>query len=200
MTEEESKIPSESVSLESIKWKGTPVTELVEDGWRPHRKMKHDGTLYLTMRKGNHERSLGLYDPEKHLAIKMILPPSKMQVDRTDEEIIRPDMMKIGSPDPDSSSSPETEQENEEETEIGEPESIPLQVRKPQSTFLRTPITRHATIPKTFVPTIKVLRYFEILKETGYTGDFNEFVNEIVETHWEKCHGLLTPLIIRQKS
>ena len=198
MAEEESKVPSESVFLESITWKGTPVTELVDDGWRPHRKMKRDGTLYLTMRKGNHERSLGLYDPEKHLAIKRILPPSKMSVDRTDEEIIRPDMMEIHSPD--KLSSPETEQGEEEEAEIGDSESIPLQVRKPQSTFLRTPMARHATIPKNFVPTIKVLRYFEILKETGYTGDFNEFVNEIVETHWEKCHGLLTPLIIRQKS
>jgi hypothetical protein len=44
--------------------------------------------------------------------------------------------------------------------------------------------------PKTFTPTVDTLKWFETLKVTGSPVDFDEFINDIVETHFTHCHGL----------
>lgn len=180
----------QEVTLEQIMWHDVPVTQLIAEGWRPHRKVKRDGSEYLTIRKGKQERSLGRYDAKKHAIIKKALPPPRTNIVQPTPELIDVD-------ENNSAGLASGEEPNELALKVteGDETSSPRKVRPPQSTLLRMPIQKHVVFPKSYVPTIKVMRYFEILKERGYNGDFNQFVNEVVETHFEKCHGIYMPLV-----
>jgi len=60
------------------------------------------------------------------------------------------------------------------------------------------PIRRIAVIPRDFIPTIDVIRYFQIIKNNGYTGDFSQFVNDIIIEHFVRCNGIVLPVLLRE--
>lgn len=62
--------------------------------------------------------------------------------------------------------------------------------------FLGVPIARVAIIPREYVPSINVIRYFEIVKENGFPNDFSKFINDIVTHHMRDCHGIKLPVMI----
>lgn len=73
-------------------------------------------------------------------------------------------------------------------------------VGNPQGrSFLSTPISRVAIIPRDYVPTINVIRYFQMVKEMGYPGDFSGFINDMVTHHMHDCHGVELPYVFREE-
>lgn len=65
--------------------------------------------------------------------------------------------------------------------------------------FLSVPINRIGIIPRDYVPTIEVIRYFQILKKNGFPGDFSKFINDIVEHHMADCHGISLPVMLEEE-
>ena len=68
-----------------------------------------------------------------------------------------------------------------------------------QRSYLAVPINRVAIIPRDYVPSISVIRYFQVVKENGFPGDFSKFVNDIVVTHFRNCHGITLPVLIEEE-
>lgn len=65
--------------------------------------------------------------------------------------------------------------------------------------FLSVPISRVAIIPRDYVPSINVIRYFQIIKENGFPGDFSEFINDIVTKHFMICNGIKLPVMLEEE-
>lgn len=70
--------------------------------------------------------------------------------------------------------------------------------KEAQASVLQTRVKKPTVIPKHVYPSLTTLKWFEILKQNGYEGDFNDFMNEIIETHFSKCHGLHPIIIYRE--
>jgi hypothetical protein len=66
--------------------------------------------------------------------------------------------------------------------------------------FLSIPISRVAIIPRDYVPSINVIRYFQIIKQNGFPGDFSQFINDIVTEHFGRCHGIVLPVLVEETS
>ena len=86
---------------------------------------------------------------------------------------------------------------------IPRPAPYPLTAQTGEShpqgrTFLSIPINRIAIIPRDYVPTINVIRYFQLVKENGFPGDFSKFINDMVTHHMHDCHGVELPYVFRQ--
>lgn len=83
------------------------------------------------------------------------------------------------------------------------PPWTPISAQTPSNpqgrSFLSVPISRVAIIPRDYVPSINVIRYFQILKENGYPGDFSGFINETVTNHMAKCHHLTLPVMLEEE-
>lgn len=65
--------------------------------------------------------------------------------------------------------------------------------------FLGIPISRVAIIPRDFVPSINVIRYFQIFKEQGYPGDFSGFINESVTNYMVYRYHLTLPVMLEEE-
>lgn len=65
--------------------------------------------------------------------------------------------------------------------------------------FLSVPINRVAIIPRDYVPSISVIRYFQITKENGFEGDFSQFINDVVTRHFASCHGIILPVLLEEE-
>ena len=65
--------------------------------------------------------------------------------------------------------------------------------------FFNVPIKRVAVIPGDYRPTMDVIRYYHIYKNNGFLGDFSDFMNGIVGTHFVKCHGVFLPVYINEE-
>ena len=57
-------------------WKSLPLQEMVDQGWTPRTKKVH-GRLYLTLRKGQRDKSLGQYSQEKWNLLRETFPTLK---------------------------------------------------------------------------------------------------------------------------
>lgn len=135
-------------------WRTMNLQDLFATGYKPRIKTKPSGLSYITLRKGNLEKSLGPYDEDRWKLIMSMFPRK--------------------APPPKVPSSP--------------------------SHLLSIPVRRAPVFPKDFKPSLNVLRYFEILKDRAYPGDFNDFINEIIETHFCKCHGIVLPIVYEEQS
>lgn len=62
--------------------------------------------------------------------------------------------------------------------------------------FLSIPINRLAVIPRDYVPSITVIRYFQFLCDNGFDKDFSTFINEIIVEHFQHCHGIYLPVVL----
>jgi hypothetical protein len=65
--------------------------------------------------------------------------------------------------------------------------------------FFNVPIKRIAVIPGDYRPTMDVIRYYHIYKNNGFLGDFSDFMNGIVGTHFVKCHGIVLPVYVNEE-
>lgn len=65
--------------------------------------------------------------------------------------------------------------------------------------FLSIPIRRVAVVPRDYIPTIDVIRYFQIMKNNGFPGDFSKFINDIIIEHFVSCHGIVLPVMLRDE-
>lgn len=60
------------------------------------------------------------------------------------------------------------------------------------ASLLRARMTKGIAIPKSFVPDLHTLRAWEEMqKNTKFKGDFSQFVNDIIYTHFVKCRGVI---------
>lgn len=69
---------STSPSLMDVpeEWRSLPLQEMVDEGWKPRTKTTRN-QLYLTLRKGQHERSLGQYSEDKWNLLMEMFPKLK---------------------------------------------------------------------------------------------------------------------------
>lgn len=65
--------------------------------------------------------------------------------------------------------------------------------------FFNVPIKRIAVIPGDYRPTLDTIRCFHVYKNNGFPGDFSDFMNGIIRTHFMKCHGITFPLYINEE-
>lgn len=65
--------------------------------------------------------------------------------------------------------------------------------------FLSVPISRVAIIPRDYVPSINIVRYFQIFKENGYPGDFSGFINETVTNYMVNVHHITLPVMLEEE-
>lgn len=65
--------------------------------------------------------------------------------------------------------------------------------------YLSIPLNRIAVIPREYVPTINVIRYYQIIVANGFPGDFSQFINDIVTHHMEDCHGMTLPVMLEEE-
>lgn len=65
--------------------------------------------------------------------------------------------------------------------------------------FFNVPIKRIAVIPGDYRPTMDVIRYYHIYKNNGFLGDFSDFMNGIIATHFIKCHGVFLPVYVNEE-
>jgi hypothetical protein len=75
--EDEAKTMQDSTSPNLMdvpeEWKSLPLQEMVDQGWKPRTK-KVRGQLYLTLRKGQHDKSLGPYSEDKWNLLREMFP------------------------------------------------------------------------------------------------------------------------------
>ena len=148
-TEEEEGIPE--------KWKSLPLADMVDKGWRPRVRTVR-GTEYMSLRMGQHDKSLGVHTEKKWNLLMEMFPRLK----KTQEFIAQ-----------------------EKKT-------------KKKAGLLGIPIKKDKSIPKSYIPNIITIRYYEILVDKGFDGDFNDFINEVIETHFMKCHGITLPILYKE--
>lgn len=77
---------------------------------------------------------------------------------------------------------------------IRPPPWTPQGTAQPRS-FLAVAINRVAIIPRDYIPSISVIRYFQLLKDNGFPGDFSQFINDIVTRHFSVCNGVTLPVM-----
>lgn len=78
------------------------------------------------------------------------------------------------------------------------PDSKVYKVPKHPLSIMSTTMKRADWAPKTFIPTVDTLKWFETLKLTGSPVGFDEFINDIVETHFTQCHGLKFRIVMTE--
>jgi len=165
-------------------WKDINFQDLYDKDYKPYKRIDaRAGITYLSLRKGeNKEKRLGRYTEAKWQLLQSMfpkkLPPPPPNVPKEES----PSFL---DPRPDEFDNNGADQSS----------SVPPESQMPQRQYFKTPIQRVAIIPKSFIPRLLTLQWFEELKKHGYPGDMNEFVNDIVETHFSKCHGLFVQVI-----
>lgn len=146
------------------KWKGRTKLfgDAIDKGFRYYRRRIGD-KVYMLLRKGRHDVSLGSWNEEKESLLFHLYPYLGTYA---------------GIPKPPPWVSPNA---------------------TPQGrSYLGIPISRTAIIPRDYVPSINVIRYFQVIKNNGFPGDFSQFINDVVTHHMEDCHGIRLPVMIEE--
>lgn len=170
----ESGIPPKAVpkSIEvPEEWSDIPVIDLSKQGWTYRHRTDKDGREYMYIRNRTNERSLGRYTPEREKLFFQLYPI-----------MFKPKGVEIESP-----ALTRTGIDLSSEKGLG---------KKP---FFNVPIKRIAVIPGDYRPTLDVVRYYHIYKNNGFLGDFSDFMNGIITTHFVKCHGIVLPVFVNEE-
>lgn len=152
-------------------WLEKDVPTLVQQGYKYYKHIKPDGKTYMVLRHKRRDRGIGAWSEELEGKLFHFFPNIGI----------------MGSITPASW----------EPNQGGVP--IPANTRGAQHSFLGMGVNRVATIPREYVPTLNVVRYFQILKEEGFEGDFSQFINDIVNTHFEKCRGVHLRIVLEDE-
>ena len=182
MTEKTESENNASENLEMPEhWKMLPLEQWVNEGYKPRVKKVH-GNDYLIIRKGKAERSLGRFSQENWDLLHDLFPKLKVAL----EENVSEENVPQGKDFP------------TVEATIGRRQTPSPNVprpNKPGSSFLGVRLNRPTLFPKTYMPSLKIVRFYEVYREEGGTSDFSTFINDIVETHLRKCHGYMIDLL-----
>jgi len=46
-------------------WRGKPIAEIVGKGFKYHKRVQRNGKTYMVLRRGRHDKGLGLWSQEK---------------------------------------------------------------------------------------------------------------------------------------
>lgn len=142
-------------------WLTKDIPTLAQKGFRYYKRALRDGRVYMTLRKGNKDKGIGLFTEEKEGKLFHFFPQLG-----TSAGVVRPPPW-AGTPS------------------------------NPQSrSFGAVPISRVAIIPRDYVPSLNVIRYFQIVKEQDYPHDFSTFINDVVTRHFQHCKGITLPVVL----
>jgi hypothetical protein len=161
---------SQSIEIPE-EWKDVPILDLAKQGWTYRRKPDKRGIEYMHIRNRTNERGLGRWSPEREKLFFELYP---ILYKPKGVEIEPPALTRTGI---DLSS----------EKGLG---------KRP---FFNVPIKRIAVIPGDYRPTLDVVRYYHIYKNNGFLGDFSDFMNGIIATHFVKCHGIVLPVYVNEE-
>jgi hypothetical protein len=146
---------SDSVIDIPNEWREIQFQDLFANGWKPRIKTQK-GISYITLRRGNKEKSLGPYQEDRWQLVMSMFPKK-----------------------------------------VPDARIFPANPKYPLSLIGAT-MKRADWVPKTFTPSVDTLKWFQTLKENGSSVGFDEFINDIVETHFSKCHHLDYRLVITE--
>ena len=152
-------------------WIGKPIAEVIGKGFRYYKKLQSNGKTYMVLRRGRHDRGLGAWTQEKEQKLFNYYP-------------------QVGTMAGISPLAPMHKGGTARQHVGGTPGNRPL---------LSVPIRRVAIIPRDYIPNIDVIRYFQIMKNNGFGGDFSQFINDIVTEHFVRCHGIVLPVLLREE-
>ena len=148
-------------------WREHNFQDLFDNGWKPHLRKNPSGALYIALRRGrSDEIRLGAYKEERWELIQSMFPHKLPAV-------------------------PAESRENDSASD--NPEESPEPAKEPTmpvGSYFKVPIAKATVIPKAFMPRLPTLYWFERLKQNGFPGDLSDFLNDIVESHFEQCHSL----------
>ena len=136
------------------------IATMIDQSYK-YRRRNQNGKTYMTLRKGNSDKGIGLWSEEREAKLFTFFP-----------NVISPNIQR--------------------------PPPWTSQGTVQSRSFLSVPINRVAIIPRDYVPSISVIRYFQILKENGFPGDFSQFVNDIVTQHFKVCNGIQLPVLVEE--
>lgn len=154
-------------------WVEKDLPTLVAKGFKYYKHAKPDGRTYMLLRHKRKDKGIGLYTEEKEQKLFHFFPNLE-----TMGGIPKPPPWVPGD-------------------EVQPPGGSSLPGAK--HSFLGMPITRVAVIPREYVPSINVIRYFQIIKENGFPGSFSDFINDIVNRHFEVCNGIKLPVMLEEE-
>lgn len=160
-------------------WKQYNFKELYEAGWKAkQRKHGKSGALNISLRKGrSSEIHLGAFTDEKWELIQALFPQKLPEIPAKNV----PATKKGAAPNnSDSTTDSMTTQDQD---------------NMPGASYYKIPIAKATVIPKAFLPRRHTLDWFEELKLRGYPGDMNDFINDIIETHFSQCHNLFIKVV-----
>lgn len=152
-------------------WSDIAVVDLAKQGWTYRKRADEDGRIYMAIRNRTNEKSLGRWSREREKLLFELYP---ILYKPKGAETESPELTRAGI---DLSSG----------TGLG---------KRP---FFNVPIKRIAVIPGDYRPTLDVVRYYHIYKNNGFQGDFSDFMNGIITTHFMKCHGVFLPVYVNEE-
>lgn len=148
-------------------WIEKDIPTLASKGFKYYKHVKPDGKVYMVLRHKRKDKGIGSWSEEKEGKLFHFFPSIPI-MGNTVPAVWEPSM---GSETPRGS-------------------------RDRTTSHLGMPVNRVATIPREYIPTIPVIKYFQILRENGFVGDFSKFINDIVQTHFEKCRGVKLRVVL----
>ena len=156
-------------------WKMLPLENWVNEGFKPRIKKVH-GNDYIIIRKGKTERSLGRFSQENWDLLHELFPKLKGEFGENVPE--------------------ETVPQGKDVLSVEGIDRRPIpRHNEPGSAYLNVKLEKPTLFPKSYVPSLKIVRFYEVYRGEGGTSEFSTFVNDIVETHLRKCHGYMIDLL-----
>lgn len=135
-------------------WKRIPIQDYFDKGFRPY-KHNVDGKLYITLKKGRFEKSLGPYSEDRWQLLLSMYPKKIIEARRSEERKKVEDYEYLKSvPEPRSSS-------------------------RRRSALLKVSLAPPPSLPRTIEINPKTLSYYEWALSKGYKGSLGDFLNEV---------------------
>jgi hypothetical protein len=150
-------------------WGKIPFQRLFEDGFRPYiRFVGKDKKMYIVLRKGNNEVSLGPFTNEKWNLLLSICPEDVRS---------RVKMPKV--------------------IEQGKPESVEQRRPKVATrTGFQVALGKLQQLPRSVTLDLKTLMYFEWARSKGFDGTLDDFINQVVQAYFLE-HGLEPVILVK---
>lgn len=154
-------------------WINKDIPAKVQKGFKYYKHSKPDGKTYMSLRLGKKSIGLGAYDEEREGKLFHFFP---------DLETMGGIVPAVWHPDASSITT----------TPHGGRAGA-------QHSYLGMDIKRLAVIPREYVPSLNVVRYYQIMRENGFPGDFSMFINDVVDAHFRKCNGIKLPVMLEEE-
>lgn len=159
-------------------WKEKNVESLVNQGFKSYIKNVQN-RQYIILKKANKVESLGRFSLENWTLLHTLFPKLVSTHNENVPQGVPQDDFPLG---------------NTVSSRIMDANAGRNSNRKPH--FLGIKLERPIVFPSKYVPTLKIMRFYEIYRSDGGSSEFTDFINDIVETHLRKCHGFLIDKLV----